>query len=140
VHHGCLVRTVGDLDAVEEPHRLQVREELLPRAGLDVRPHRRAVVDEVQGVLDVAVRGEDQRVRGAARRQLADVLGEQQVEPAQPVLAADGDDTAVGEVDEAASRGEGALLAERVAVVRGDTLVPPLGGDGTWQGQQGAGR
>jgi hypothetical protein len=87
-------------------------------------------------VLDVAVRGEDQRLGRLARRQLADMLGEQQVQPAQPVLAGDGDDTAVREVDESGAVGQGALLAEQVAVVGGDAFVGSLGGDGTGQGQQ----
>ena len=55
--------------------------------------------------------------------QVADVLGEQQVQPAQPVVAGDGDDAAVREVDEAGAVGEGALLAEQVAVVGGDAFV-----------------
>ncbi len=56
------------------------------------------------------------------------MLGEQQVQPAQPVLAGDGDDAPVGEVDESGAVGEGALLAEQVAVVRGDAFVHALGG------------
>ncbi len=87
-------------------------------------------------MLDVAVGGEDQRLGGLSGGQLADVLGEQQVQPAQPVLAGDRDDAAVGEVDESGAVGEGTLLAEQVAVVRGDAFVHALGGDGAGQGQQ----
>lgn len=72
------------------------------------------------------------------RRQLLDVLGEQQVEPAEPLGAGDGDDPAVGQVDEAGAVGEGALLTEQVAVVGGHAFVHALGGDGAGQGQQGA--
>ena len=46
--------------------RLQVRDQRLLGARLDMRPDRLAVVDEIQGVLDVAVRGEDQRLGGLA--------------------------------------------------------------------------
>ena len=48
--------------------------------------------------------GEDQRLGGLPGRQLADVLGEQQVQPGEPVGAGDGDDAAVREVHEAACR------------------------------------
>ncbi|CAM5607122.1 hypothetical protein SPURM210S_04485 [Streptomyces purpurascens] len=99
-------------------------------------PDRLAVVDEIQGVLDVAVRGEDQRLGGPAHGQLAHVLGEQQVQPGQPVLAGHSDDPPVREIDETAV-GEGTLLAEQVAVVGGDAFVHALGGDGAGQGQQG---
>src|SRR5690606_32399547 len=106
VHHGVVGGPVGDLDPVEELHRLQVGDQRLLGAGLHMGPDRAAVVHQVQGVLDVAVRGEDQRLGGLARRQLADVLGEQQVQPAQPVRAGHGDDPAVGEVDETGTVGE----------------------------------
>lgn len=68
--------------------------------------------------------------------EVGDVLGEQQVQPAQPVRAGDGDDSAVREVDETGAVGEGTLLAEQVAVVTGDVFVHALGGDGAGQGQQ----
>ncbi len=136
MHHGDVGGPVGDLDLVEELHRLQVGDQRVLGAGLDMGPGRRAVVHQVQRVLDVAVRGEDQRLRGLARGQLADVLGEQQMQPAQPVRAGHGDDPAVREVDETGAVGERALLAEQFAVVGGDTFVHALGGDGTGQGQQ----
>ena len=63
-----LLGAVGDLDPVEELHLLQVGDQRLLGARLDVRPDGLAVVDEVEGVLDVAVRGEDQRLGGLARR------------------------------------------------------------------------
>ena len=62
---------VGDLDPVEELHRLQVGEQRALRAGLDVGPDRLAVVDQVERVLDVAVRGEDQRLGGLAGGEVA---------------------------------------------------------------------
>lgn len=65
------------------------------------------------------------------------MLGDQEVQPRQPVAPGDGDDAAVREVDEAGAVGEGTLLAEQVAVVRGDAFVAALGGDGAGQGQQG---
>ena len=136
VHHRDVRGAVGDLDPVEELHRLQVRNQRLLGAGLDVRPGRLPVVDQVERVLDVAVRGEDQRLGGLADGEVADVLGEQQVQPGQPVLAGDGDDSAVREVDETGAVGEGTLLAEQVAVVPGDAFVHALGGDGAGQGQQ----
>lgn len=90
-------------------------------------------------MLDVAVRGEDQRLGGLAGREVADVLGEQQMQPAQPLGAGDGDHAAVREVDEAGAVGERALLPEEVAVVGGNAFVGGLGGDGAGQRQQGAG-
>ncbi len=134
---GELLGPVGDLDPVEELHALQVREERALRTRLDVHPGGRPVVHQVERVLDVAVGGEHQGLGGAAGGQLADVLGDQQVEPAQPVVAGDGEDAAVREVDEPRAVGEGTLFAEEVAVVRGDALVGALGGHGTGQGQQG---
>lgn len=100
MHDGGVGGAVGDLGPVEELHRLQIRDERVLGAGLHMGPYGRAVVDEVQRVFDMAVRGEDQRFGGLAGRQRAHVLGEQQMQPAQPVLTGDGDDTAVGEVDE----------------------------------------
>lgn len=91
-------------------------------------------------MLDVAVRGEDQRLGRPAGGQLADVLGEQQMEPAEPVVAGDGDDAVVREVHQTLAVGEGALFAEQIAVVRGDTFVLPFGGHGTGQGEERAGR
>ena len=64
------------------------------------------------------------------------MLGEQQVQPGQPVVAGDGDHAAVGEVDESDAVGEGTLLTEQVAVMGGDAFVHPLGGDGAGQEQQ----
>lgn len=87
-------------------------------------------------MLDVTVRGQDQRLGGLAGREVGDVLGEQKVQPAQPVLAGDGDDPAVREVDETGAVGQRALLTEQVAVVTGDVFVHALGGDGAGQGQQ----
>lgn len=66
------------------------------------------------------------------------MLGEQQVQPAQPVGSGDGDDPAVGEVDEAAPVGEGALFAVELSVVGGDALVTAFGGYGTGKMEQGA--
>ena len=129
---------VGDLDPVEELHRFQVRDQLALGPRLGVHPHRRAVVDQIEGVLDVPVGGEDQGFGRLVRREVADVLGEQQVQPGQPVVAGDRDDPAVRQVDETAAVGECALFTEQVAVVRGDAFVAPLGGDGAGQGQQGA--
>ncbi len=139
VDDGDLVRAVGDLDPVEELHALQVGDQRLLAARFGVHPGRLAVVDEVDRVLDVAVRGQDQGLGGVAGREVADVLGEQQMQPAQPFGAGDGDHAAVGEVHEAGAVGEGALLTEEVAVVRGDAFVGGLGGDGAGQRQKRAG-
>ncbi|GAA4956880.1 hypothetical protein GCM10023238_24440 [Streptomyces heliomycini] len=81
VHHRDVGGAVGDLHPVEELHRLQVRDQRLAGPGFDVRPDRLPVVDQVERVLDVAVGGEYQRLGGLVRRQVADVLGEQQVQP-----------------------------------------------------------
>lgn len=61
-------RPVGDLDPVEELHRFQVGDQRVLGAGFDVRPDRLTVVHQVERVLDVAVRGEDQRLGRLAER------------------------------------------------------------------------
>ncbi len=137
MHHRDVLRPVGDFDAVEELHRFQIRDERVLGAGLDMGPDRLTVVHQIERVLDMAVRGEDERLGGLMRRQVADVLGEQQMQPAQPVLAAHGDDAAVREVHESGAVGKGTLLTEQVAVVGGDAFVHAFGGNGTGQGQQG---
>ncbi|GAA3051024.1 hypothetical protein GCM10020000_35190 [Streptomyces olivoverticillatus] len=131
-----VVRAVGDLHLVEELHALQVGEQIALGAGLGVDPGRLPVVDQVERVLDVAVRGEDQRLGRLAGREIADVLGDEQVQPAQPLGAGDGQDAPVREVHETGAAGERALLAEQIAVVRGDAFVRTLGGDGAGQRQQ----
>lgn len=84
-------------------------------------------------MLDVAVGREDQRLGGHTPRQLTDVLGEQQMQPGQPVGSGDRDDAAVGEVHETGTVRQRALFSEQVPVVGGDTFVPAFGGDGTGQ-------
>src|SRR5690606_36680784 len=54
-----------------------------------------------------------------AGRELRDRLCRERVEPAEPVGARDGDDLAVGEVDDGGTGCEGPLFADRVAVVLG---------------------
>ena len=108
-------------------------------AGLDVGGEGGAVVHAVEGVLDVALRGEDQRGHRHAGRQALELLGGQGVQPGQPVGALDPDHAAVGEVHEAVAAGQGALLAVEAAVVRGDAGVDALAVDGVGQVEQGAG-
>ena len=93
------------------------------RAGLGVEPHRRVDVRDDGVVQHPPVHVEDQRLRAGAVGQLAHVLGEQEVQPAQPVGATDADHREVGEVDLGRSCVEQPLLAVGVAVVTGDAGV-----------------
>jgi hypothetical protein len=67
--------------------RLQVGDEVVDRAALDDEPGGRAVVDQVQHVLDVPVGAQQQRLGGAARAQGVELLAGQAVQPGQPVGA-----------------------------------------------------
>ena len=69
-------------------------------------------------LLDVPVRGEDEQLGALPGAQLAQVLGGDGVQPAEPVLAGYRDDTAVGAVDQPDGGVEQPLLAQRIAVVR----------------------
>ena len=134
-----LVGHVGDLDPRHEDHPLEELQQRPAGTGLGVDGERLAVVDAGEGVLDVALRAQHQRVGPAPRRQVGEVLGGQRVEPGQPVGAGDPQHVAVGEVDEAVARLERALLAVEGAVVAGDGGVDPLGGDRAGEVEQGAG-
>ena len=78
-----------------------------------------AVVDDSHGVFDASARVEQQGLGRLARLQLGDRLRGQGVEPREAVVAGEGDDGAVGEVDDRPALRERALLAERVSVVEG---------------------
>ena len=135
--HGVVAGDVGDLDAEHEPHRLQPGDERRSGTRLHGDPRRRAVVDEVQGVLDVALGREDERLDGRAGRQTRHGLRGHRVQPGQTVLTRDGDDRAVGQVDDGEALLEQPLLAHRVPVVGRDPGVDTLGGDRAGRGQQG---
>ena len=63
-----------------------------------------AVVDAGEGVLDVALRAEDQGLGPHAGREALEVLGGEAVQPGQPVGTGDPQDVAVRQVDEALPR------------------------------------
>jgi hypothetical protein len=97
---------------------------------LDVNPGRGAVIGQRQMVLEVALRAEDERLLGAAGAEPLQVLAGQAVQPGQPIGPGDLDYASVRPVDQGRPLGHDALLAHRVAVVRGDPLVRPLRLDG----------
>ena len=66
---------------------------------------------------------EDQRLRAGAVGQLAHVLGEQEVQPAQPVVARYREHAAVRAVDDRGGPGHGSLLGKEVAAVGGNSGV-----------------
>ena len=73
-----------------------------------------------------AVRVQHQRLGAGVRRQLADVLGEQQVQPAQPVRARTRrSPRGAHRSTTAAARGHRPLLGQRVAAVRPAVQVGP---------------
>ena len=123
--HGPVGADVGGLDALEEPHLLQVGEHLGRGARLGVDPDGAAELGELPVLLDVPVRGQHERLGRVAVAERAQVLGGDGVQPAEPVLARDGEDVAVAAVDHAGARGQHALLAQRVAVVPGHAGVAP---------------
>ena len=98
-----------------------------------------AVVDELQVVLDVAVRAEHERLRGHSGREPLQRLGGEAVQPGQPVRPGDAHDRAVRQVDLGGTGGEAPLLAVGVAVVRGDPGVRGVGGHGAGAVEQRAG-
>ena len=126
------------LDAEQEDHALQPAQQRGAGTGLDIGPDGAVELGEHQVVLDVAVRREQQRLRAAAVGQPLEVLAGQVVQPGEPVGTGDGEDVAVAAVDQAGALGEHALLAQRIAVVRGDRggRGAGLDGDGAGQGQQ----
>ena len=69
------------------------------------------------------MRVEDERLGPGAVGQLRDVLGEQQVQPAQPVVAGHRQDAPVRAVDDGRGAGHRPLLGEEVAAVGGHGRV-----------------
>ena len=90
-------------------------------------------------MLDVAVRGEEQRLGRLARGEVLEVLRGERVQPGQPVGAGDPHHVAVREVDRCLAGDEEPLLAVGVAVVGRHAGVGRVGGDGTGSGEGGAG-
>ncbi len=101
-----------------------------------MRQHLLPVVDERQVVLDVSLRRQHQRLRPLTGRQRRHVLGDQAVQPAEPVRAGDAQDRSVRQVHRGETPRERPLLGVGVAVVRRDTAVRRVGGDGSRAGQQ----
>jgi len=92
-----------------------------------VHPHRGAVIGQGQVVFHVPGRAEDESLRARTGRQPFQALRGEAVQPAQPVRAGDPQHAAVGPVDHRRRLVGRALLAHRIAVVRGDALVRPAG-------------
>ncbi len=92
-----------------------------------------------EGVLDVALRAQHERLRPGAGREAVEVLGGQVVQPGQPLRARDPQHVAVRQVHEPLALREGALLGVERAVVRGHRGVDAVAGDGPGQGEEGAG-
>ena len=117
---GDVVGDDRDLDAHHEAHPVEELHQCCAPAGFGVGGERLAVVDAGEGVLDVALGAQDQRLGPLALGEVEEVLSGQRVQPRQPVGPADPHDVAMGEVDEPVVRLERALLAGEGAVVRGD--------------------
>ena len=98
-----------------------------------------AVVDAGEGVLDVALRREDQGLGPDALRKALEVLRRQRVQPGQPVGAADAHHVAVGQVHEPVVGLERALLGVERAVVGGHAGVHAVAGDSARQVEERAG-
>ncbi len=77
-------------------------------------------------LLDMAVRREDERLRGLAVGEVVDVLGDDRMQPGQPVGAADRQDISIGPLNDAGGTSERPLLAERIAVVPRQTGIDAI--------------
>ena len=97
------------------------------RAGLDVGPRRAAELGEDQVVLDVPLRGEDERLGAGGVGQPVEVLAGEAVQPGEPVGAGDGEHVAVAAVHQPRALGEQPLLPQRVAVVGGHRKAASAG-------------
>src|SRR5258706_659102 len=128
--HDVAARDVFCLDAHHEPHRLEEAEQRGRLAGFGVNPRVRAVIDQAEMVLHMTVRAENQRLPGAAGRQVVELLGADAVQPGEPVLASDPDHVPVRAVDEAGRIRQCPLLCEAITVVRGHAHVGFVGSDG----------
>ena len=129
--HRILARDVLGLYPEHEAHRLEKRDQASCHARLDMCPHRRAVVDEREMVLDVAVRAEHKRLGSSMRGKMLEALCGQAVQPGEPVGAGDPDHAAVAPVDKSGAAGERALLGEWIAVMPGDLRIWLVSGDRT---------
>src|SRR5262249_283629 len=117
-------------------------EELQQRDGLarlHVDPGCPAVVGERQVVLDVALRAQYQSFPCRARLEPLQILRSQVLQPAEPVGAGDPEHAAVRPAGHAEPARDAPLLGERVAVVRRDARVDPIGWDGSGCREQRAG-
>src|SRR6266851_2338021 len=128
--HGVAARDVFRLDAHHEPHRLEEAEQRGRLARFGVNPRVRAVIDQAEMVLHMTVRAENQRLPGAAGRQVVELLGADAVQPGEPVLASDPDHVPVRAVDLAGRIRQCPLLCEGITVMRGHAHVGFVGGDG----------
>ena len=125
-----LARRVAGLDLGPEDHLGEVGQQLRELGRLDVEVDDVADLRDPHVVQHPALPVEHQGLGGAAVGQRADVLGEQQVQPFEPVGAGHRDDPAVAAVDDGRVAGHRALLGERVAVVGGYRVVEAVVGEG----------
>ena len=111
------VRARGDLDLRPEDHLRQERGQRLAamRLGVDPRGAVEVGLDEV--IFDPAVPVEAEVLRAASVREVGDELTGDGVEPAEPLVAGEGDDAAMRTVDHHRRGGRSTLLTERVTEV-----------------------
>ena len=83
-------------------------------------PRGGAVVDDVELMLHVAVRAQDERQRGLAGREPGQPLGREVVQPGQAVRTRDRHDAPVRQVDGGPTLRQMTLLAQGIAEVPGD--------------------
>ncbi len=83
----------------------------------------------------MSLRAEDEGIGARARRQLVQVLGRQAVQPAQPVGPGDPQYAAMRAIDDTGTDGQRTLLGIGIAVVRGNSGVRAVGGDGSRLGE-----
>ena len=86
-------------------------------------------------MLNVSLRAEDEGIGARTRCQVVQVLGCQTVQPAQPVRPGDPQYAAVRAIDDTGTDGQRTLLGIRIAVMRGNSGVRAVGGDGSGLGE-----
>jgi hypothetical protein len=135
-----LGRAVGDLDPEHEAHAVEEDGQRRGIRPLDDEPGGLAVVDDVRHVLDVTGRVEEEGLGGGAGLERSSAWLAMECSQLRPVWPRDGEDAAVGQVDDRLAALEAALLDDRVAVVSRHALVDALGGHRAVERQEGRGR
>ncbi len=114
-----LVGTVSDLDAQHKTHPVEPGVQRGGRIRLEKDPGADAVVDQAHHMLESTGGVEKEGLRRLPRLQAGNRLRGERVDPGEAVGTSDGQHGTVRQIHHGGARREGALFAERVAVVLG---------------------